>query len=264
MRVTKEPRRSGCLGRAVIVLAVIVVIAMITGIFVVKSDGGRGLITDWLENRLGMELTVEKTRIGFPYALVIKGVSSEMTGPGQAPLLKVDSIRLRIGAFPFLRASARNVDLTMTVSRKGKWSPQSLALLGDVPGSELHMISHITRELRSGMTLSLSDSKITWVDSAGRKVASVTGLDFSFSPADVPGNRMYYYHLSADEAVYPDGKKKALDAEWLSSARHDFIDLDPGDSGNAAGPKSRWLGRKSMGNGKAVESDRKDMDDKPE
>ncbi len=260
MRVTREPTRSGCLGRAVIILAIIVVIAMITGIFVVKADGGRGLVTDWLENRLGMELNVEKTRIGFPYVLVIEGVSSEMTGPDKTALFEVESIRLRGGVFPFLKASVKQMDLTMMVSDKGQWRPQSLAPLGDVPGSELELISHITRELRSSMTLSLEESRIRWVDSSGTERASVTGLAFSFAPADIPDNRMYYYHLSADEVVYPGRRKKGLEAEWLSSARYDFIDLNPEGSGKDPGAKRKWIKSGYRGTGEEAELDRKDSD----
>ncbi len=261
MRVTKEPRRSGCLVRAFVVLVILVGIAMITGVFAVKADGGRELITDWLEKRLGMELNVGKTRIGFPYVLVIKDISSDVTGPDESALLEMESIRLRAGVFPFLRASVKGMDLTMVVSDKGQWSPQSFAPVGELPGSGLEMISHITRELRSDMILSLEKSRIRWVDSRGAERASVRGLNFGFEPADIPDNRMYYYHFSVDEAVYPDGrKKKGLEAEWLSSARYDFIDLDPRDSCADPGAKSNWLKKESGTAGKERQLDRKEPD----
>jgi len=74
------------LGRLLAMVILLAVIVLVTVFFAVRTRGGHEFIVERLNRYVGIDLSVEKMRIGWPYALVLEQVRSAATvGVGSGP-----------------------------------------------------------------------------------------------------------------------------------------------------------------------------------
>ena len=71
-----DERGMSTVARFTLVTGIILAIFLGAFWFVARTEGWTSLTEEWLEKRLGMELNVGRTKIGFPYVLVAENVEA--------------------------------------------------------------------------------------------------------------------------------------------------------------------------------------------
>lgn len=222
-------------------LLIILLILMVAGIFVCRSEGCRSFIESKLEKMLGCGVSIENTRVGWPYVLVLEKVRSEGLGEGDLQGFKAFEVRIA----PTLRCGLsfrvnRGV-LNLVRQADDTWLPGAFERLGDLPLKNLSEISHITSKLRRRHMLHITDGAFHWLGSDGVPLASATGVSFDMEYANVKGWRMYHYRLSVYNAVDPyAGKVHDVEREWLSSDSRDYIELHASSREMPTSNKGFW------------------------
>ena len=225
MRITGGERHGGGFRRFAITILVIAFIAWVTLFIIARTEGGHQFVTNQLTERLGVDVTVKLVRFAFPIALVLDGVKSE-NFEHQAQGLLVQQARLSFGVKPWWRLSLKEPELNLAYSRSEGWSPNVFAHLGELPGEDLHEIAELTGGIRKTGKLHIIDGSLTWVDASGHELAAARNVEFRMAPAAVPGHRMTYYYLSAEQVVNPgETRLKNVVIEWLSSPEVPYVEF---------------------------------------
>jgi len=208
--------RLGGLGRLVVTLVVLAAILMVTGFFAVRTEGGSQFVQEWIGKRVGIDITAERTRIGWPYVLVLEDVEARPAEEGQPPLLTVREVRLglRLGgqwSIRIVRGDARLVQ-----DDDGTWSPGLLGRLGVLDPLDITQVSRATAGFRRRARLDIRDSALVWVDARGKVQAAARGIDFRMVPVRVPARRLYHYALSAQSVTREGMRPREVNEEWLA------------------------------------------------
>jgi hypothetical protein len=216
----------GRLTKVLIVLAVLLVIVLVTGVFVARSAGARETIEEWIERRLGTDVEIEATRIGLPYELVIENVVSVDHASSGEPLLSIKEIRVGLGKRTRWHVGMDGVKLNLSLTRDGVWQPKGLAALGELPRQDAGMISRLTHAMRRRVSLTLNDCRMRWFDDGGVERARAQGLSFRMAPVKMPKREMYFYRVSIFSARYADGSEEQdVEKEWLAADSRDFVEI---------------------------------------
>jgi hypothetical protein len=243
MRISSENGGMSRSARIIITLLVLAAILLTTGFFAARTDGGREFIEDWLGRKLDMKLTAGRTRIGWPYVLVIQDLVSEETSEADRPLLKAGQIKIGLGFKTRWRVDVHRCVLDLVVDKDGAWRPSVFSRLGNLPGEDLAEVSRATAGFRKRIALRISDSTVRWLDRRDEELASMKELSFSVTPAKVPGHEMYCYKMFIYDCSIPGvgpGRAYNVEREWLSSESRDFIALD-GPEGSIADLSSKFF-----------------------
>ena len=72
MKVKTPGEGSGVVGRFIITVLIILVILLVTVFFAVRTRGGHDFVEDRLTKHFGVDMTVKRMRVGWPYALVLE------------------------------------------------------------------------------------------------------------------------------------------------------------------------------------------------
>lgn len=220
---------------------IIVIILMVAGVFVSRSEGCRSFFEGRLELLLGTGVTIENSRVGWPYVLVLEKVKAK--GLGEDDLQGFKALEVRVS--PRLRGGmlirVKRGVLTLVRQVDESWLPEAFARLGDLPLKNLAEVSHITSKLRKRHMLHISDGAIHWLGADGVPLASATGISFDLQPVNVRGWRMYHYRLSVYNAVDPHaGKVHDVEREWLSSDDREYIELHASSREMPASNRGFW------------------------
>lgn len=200
----------------------------------------RSLVEDMLEKRLGAEVSVGRTKIGWPYALVIEKIACGRMDSGEGPGITIEEARIGFGAKTLWRARIRRCALNLVEDSDRTWSPAVFSSLKDLPWKNVTDISRVTETLRGWLQLSVTDSSITWHPYHGEKVWA-RGISFDMTPASIPGRKMCHYAMTIYNARGSDGiRLDDIEREWLSSEEREYIELDRSDHGIPDSARSFW------------------------
>ena len=202
--------------RLVITLVVLAIILMVTGFLAVRMEGGSKFVQDWLGKRVGLDLTAEHTRIGWPYVLVLEGVQSNPGDDGPAPLVSAREVRVGLRLNGNWRVTILQGAAQLVQGSDGTWGPAALGRLGSLDVPDVTQISRVTAGFRRRVALDIRDSSLEWVDARGMTRAAARGVDFRMVPVRVPERRLYYYTLSADSLTREAMRPRKVTEEWLA------------------------------------------------
>lgn len=221
--LTPGERRFGFLRSFIVTLVAVAAIVLITIFFAVRMEGGRAFVADRLGRHLGTEVTIEKARIGWPYALVIHDPASKDSGSG--PAFMAQSLRIAFDVRGRCRVSVHKGTLRLVQDECGEWSPGFFGRMGDLPSKNVAHIARLTSPFRKRVILEMSDCAVRWIDSSGREVTSVNGMYFQMLPVTVPERRMNYYRLSVYSFADRDMKVHDVEREWLAGEDQSYLEL---------------------------------------
>jgi hypothetical protein len=211
--------------RFVVALCLVIAIFMVTGLFLVRTDGGRDFIKGRAESFLGQTVEIEETRIGWPYHLVLGTLSTE--GMEQKrPGLKALEVRIRFVWPLSMRINVHRGVINMVRETDGKWKPESFSRLADLPSHNVSTLSEITEHLRRRVHLEMTDCSLYWLEQSGETIASAQGVAFSLRPVKMPDDDYYHYRLSIYNMTDPTaGQFYDMEREWLASDVQPYIEL---------------------------------------
>jgi hypothetical protein len=226
MRVIAN-HRGARLSGAFLLLFFLAVVVLATGWFLARTDGARLLLADRLSDRLGMKVSVGGSRIGWPYALVLRDVETEGFSAAGVPGFSAGEIR--VGRMP--RAwdlELRHVLVRVQQAGAGIWKPTVAARVADLRQASARDVTRLAEPVRCRLRLRIVDGTFVWLDAEGREEASVRDVRFRMEPVRLPeGRGMTYFHLriyaAAGGAL---GNARDLDWAWLSSADLEYIELE--------------------------------------
>ena len=222
--ITPGERRSSFFGSFVVPLIIVVVILLVTIFFMVKTDGGKQFIADKLSKSLGMDVELTATKIGWPYVLVLEGVSVKEKELDK-PSLTAETVRLAKDFRFRTHISVNRGELTLEQNSDGEWSPYVFARLGDIPTENIMQLADTLDLFDKRVIIAITDSTINWVDKKGDKNSFVSSLYFNTSPVKINSHEMRHFSLSvksgmANEKIFSD-----IEKEWLASKTKPYLAL---------------------------------------
>jgi hypothetical protein len=236
----------------------IIVLVLVTGWFMSRTDGARKYVEGRLSSRFGQEVSIGRMYIGWPYKLVLADVrTSEFEAAGTEGFSVGDASLSR--GIHFWKLAVNEAVVRIKADGKDGWKPARMAELGDLKDARVQDIVRITADMRKKLELRVSSSDISWLENDGVEMAYVRGVDFKMLPLNLDGRQMYYYHLGISRAsglVELNGRN--IVREWLTTASDDYIEL-PGRGGEQ--PASVDIEPVQPGGTEAVNSAEEESDD---
>lgn len=220
--------RGGGLRRLFLFTVFLVIVLAVTGWFVVRTAGFRQLAGERLSLWSGLPLRVESSAIGWPYALVLRGVRTPPSAEGVAVQLDLREVHLS-RSWRFWRVRVRGGELRLPAD--AAWRPAGevpawvarVAALQDAGALEL---MRATTALRRGWAIHLQDMDLLWVAAPEQVEARVPQLAFQMEPVRLPSGRVTYYLLAiAGQADGALGNVRDMRWEWLSRRDGDYIEI---------------------------------------
>ena len=85
----------------------------------------------------------------------------------------------------------------------------------------------LTEGIRDNFRIKIVRGAIYWLDSSGKRIASVEDFDFEMEPmTTLGGRRLYYCAFSAGNVVSEEGTgKRDVRAEWLCTPESPYIEV---------------------------------------
>ena len=227
MRVVSSGRRRGGLSRAFVIVVILIVIILTAIWFGVRSEGGRNLIESHLSKRLGLPVSVENTRIGLPYVLVLENIRTaefEAAGTGG---FSVAEARAGLRLFPWgWHLRLRQVMVRLKRDGESGWTPICLVRLGDLQQAGTRDIVRMTDGIRERVSLRVLDSTLAWLDADGHEIGSVRDVDFRMLPVRIEERRLHYFSLNIYDATgVAIASGRDLRYEWLTTQELEYIEL---------------------------------------
>ncbi len=218
----------GSLGRFVGVLLLLVVLLLVTVFFAVRTRGGHAFVEERIERLVGLPLTIERMRIGWPYALVLEQVRSEALS-GDRPVCEAQEVRVRLGWKTRWHVTVRRAAVRLSRNRDGVWEPAFFSRLGDLVAGDPAAVSALAARFGGHVALDIVGGTVEWEQ--GGAAYDVT---YRLTPVRIPGRRLDHHVLQVYSLVQPDGRRlHDLDAEWLSSATIPCLELKAWPAGQA-------------------------------
>jgi len=225
MRVIAN-RRGARLSGVLLLLLFLALVLLATGWFLARTEGVRSLLAERISDRLGMKVTIGESRIGWPYALVLRNVATEGFAAAGTPGLAAGEIR--VGRLPRTwDLELRHVTVRVRQGGSGIWEPTVAARLADLRQASATDVTRLTAPLRHRWRLRIADGTLVWLDADGREEASLRDVRFRMEPARLPeGRAMTYYGLRIYAASGGAlGNVRDLDWAWLTSVDQAYIEL---------------------------------------
>lgn len=222
---TSKPSNKGSgLRRLLVSLLVVVAIALVAGFIVVRTPFFGKKLEAFVEKKTGLAVTMEGARIGWPYSLVIEGLKSKPGAAGSLGGISVKEIRIDPEFGWKKRVTLDRLTLTLASSKHG-WLPEWFAGLGEL--RELEQVAALTSAFRKNTRLDIVRGTILWLDSSGRKIASVVDFDFNMESVTTGnGRKIYYCSLTAGEVVKEDGTEtRNIKADWVFTEDNRSIEI---------------------------------------
>lgn len=200
-------------------------VLMAVGWFVVRTDRCRHLLSDRLSDRLGAEVTIGESRVGWPYQLVLRDVVSSGFAAAGTPGFSIGELKL--GWWMTWRLELRHVTVRVQQDASGIWTPIVAARLADLRQASAVDIVRLTAPLRRKICLKIADGTMIWLDKEGAEEASLRDVRFRMEPVKLPEQRrMTYYGLKIYAAAGGAlGNVRDLQWGWLTSAEQEYIEL---------------------------------------
>ncbi len=218
-------RRGGFLRGWLTLILVLALIAAVSGWFIARTQGFKGMLETQLSERMGVPVRIEKSYIGWPYVLVLRGVEAE----DDAMQLHVRTARLgrRLRQWTLDIRGAR-VIFSPAVLEDGFYRyPATLVRIADLRDAGAMDIMRATADLQLRWRLSVHDADLFWQDTDGEIDGGVRQLQFNMQPVRLPSGTFIYYRLAyPGRAEYAFGSMRDLDWEWLTRGGDHYIELE--------------------------------------
>lgn len=227
MRIVGEGRTLGrSLRNFALTLLVVIVLIAVSVWLAARTGGARQFIADGLGSRLGTEVRIAETRIGWPYVLVMENVVSTAEVGDGMPMFRADEIRVAPGIRTLWQVTVRRGALNLVRSDDGTWRPAAFARLGDLPLTRIAELSRLTSGIRRRVRLDISDSSIQWLNSRHVPMATAGGISFRMAPLRLPDRTMFHYKLAVYHVMGPSGTRvHDVEREWLASEGRDYVEI---------------------------------------
>jgi len=229
------PCRTRFLGHVAVVILLLLGIGYCAALLALQTDGFRSYTETWLEDHLGVELSVGEVRATAALNLVLQDVQTGKGPVAGEPGIHIGSALVRWSALGFLtgKGALKGLDiddvyLSFIQDKNGEWKPECLAAIGDrlagwmgldVSGNTASSGSSSKRRLVgpgsevAGITdniqLHVKDGLIKWWNQYGHEIAGVEGLNLEVTPLPLSRRKMTHYFLSLEHAHGP--KKSVMD-----------------------------------------------------
>jgi hypothetical protein len=227
MKVKTPGDGTGVVGRFVITVLIILMVLLVTIFFAVRTRGGHDVVEERLQKYFGMELTVKRMRVGWPYALVLeelrtKGFDEEGAMPGFA----AQEVRLGPSLHGWCRVFIRRGHLRLVESAGQVWEPAFFTRLGALPYGDLADVARMAPLTSGHVDFELNGGRIEWLDQDSTLVAAAHGISYRLTPVRIPGRRMQHHALSLYSMTRPNGARMTdVSREWLSSDTIPHVEL---------------------------------------
>ncbi len=222
-----ERRRSAGLFWWLLALALLALF----GILAARTDGARQLIENRLQRHTGLMATVNSSGIGWPYDLVLTGVTlSEKTTPtgsadGERQVLRLEELRLGLRLRRGASITVRGAQVTLYSDDDDRPQPSQWAKLADIEDAGA-LAAWLVRLFGNAARVELEQVSIEWRDAENRMVTAAQNIRLLSLPLQVPDRSWRYFDLSADRIHRADGRVlTGLQQEWLVSGESSLIQL---------------------------------------
>jgi len=197
-----------------------------------------------MELAFGVPVAIGKSRLGFPFTLVLSNVASEGLAPGR-PGFAAREVRVTPVGIGRWAVRIRRGSVVLVRGVEGGWEPGSFSRLGELPSRSLEAVSLMTQGFRQRVTLDAGDCSVRWLEADGREVASVLGARFAVTPVPMPDRVLYHHALSFQRAVAPGGiVARDVEREWLSGDGMIYRELPARIAGGAEAVRGAfWEGK---------------------
>ena len=233
--ITPDERRSSFFGSFIVPFLIVVAILLVTIFFMVKTDGGKQFIADKIGKSLGMDVELTATKIGWPYVLVLEGVSVKEK-ESDKPSLTAETVRLAKDLRFRTHISVNRGELTLDQNSDGEWIPHVFARLGDIPAENIVQLADTLDLFDKSVVIDITDSSINWVNKKGEKNSFVSSLYFNTSPVKIQSHNMRHFYLSIKSGMANEKKFGDIEKEWLASETKPYLALhDDADEDSANG-----------------------------
>lgn len=237
--ITPGERRSSFLGSFVLPFLIVVAVLLTAIFFIVKTDGGKRFIADKLGKSLGMDVELKVTRIGWPYVLVIEGLSVKEKESDKI-LLRAESVRLAKDSKFRTHIYVNRGELILEQNSDGEWSPHVFARLGSLPAENVVQLADTVDLFDKRVVIDITDSTISWLDKNGEKKSFVSSLYFNSSPVKIQSYDMRYFYLSVKSGMANEKKFSDIEKEWLASKAKPYLALHNEDDGDTVLVNGQW------------------------
>lgn len=226
MRVIAN-RRGARFSGGLLLLAFVVIVVLVTGWFLARTEGVRKLLAEKLSDRMGIAVTIGESRIGWPYELVLRDVATADFAAAGTPGVAVGEARIARRLFSW-QVTLRHVALRVQQDEAGVWMPLVAARIADLRQASAMDLVRLTEPVRQRLRLRVSEGSLDWLDADGRTEASLRDVRFRMEPVTLPDQRdMTYYRLQVYAASGGAlGNARDLEWAWLTSDQLAYVELE--------------------------------------
>ncbi len=209
------------------------------GILAVRMQGTQQLLTERLARRLGVDVSVDSVRIGWPYDLVFSGLMfadpDALAATTAEPLLSLDELRLGWRGGRGLAIRVRRGQLSLNSGDDGRPGPLRWAALADMEDAGA-LSDWLLTTFGDDVRFCAEQMTVAWRGADGRLLMRAENVNWFSVPVRVPRRRWRYFELAADRVMRADGSDlTGLRYEWLISGELTLIELGHRVAGEQAG-----------------------------
>lgn len=220
--------------KPLLILLVILAIGGYIGLFYgVRTEKGRKYIESWLSKNAGIELTVGKTELAFPFTLICSNVK---TKGADLDLARMEAEEVDIALMGYPDVGVKKCTVNVVRIGANEWAPEYFKKLGELPVNNITQVSLLTQKFRTQYSLHTEDLTIKWMEDSGKILAQAGGIQFSVKPAKIPEHKMFYYKLVVGKYEVPGGDNSRghdITRKWLASEENPYIELSKSGSDGA-------------------------------
>lgn len=211
---------------------ILIIIVMVFGAVAVRTESGRRQIEKRAGKYAGTPVTVDAASIGFPYMLVLDGLSTVDFDITAETGFRIEEVRIGLVRWLLMRPIPVKVSgctVFLVQDADEQWGPGAFARMGDLPLGNISEVTKLTLKLRDRVNLTVTDGAIRWKSTAGVG-ALAKKIEFEMSRIKMPGQVMYYYCLSVLNVLGADGVRlHDVKREWLASEKDSYIEIARSD-----------------------------------
>ena len=238
-KMTITPPIRSRLAQIIQTVAILLVILLAFVFFAVRTEAARTMIENQIARNLGLKVTIERARIGFPYDLVIEDMVSKNFGEDEQPWFKVAEVRLgmNLRLRTAFRLSIRRAVLSAIHEARDQAQPEFLHRLINLDLTNVADLTRASAGIRELFSVDVSESSIEWFDRRKSPLGVINGIAYRVCPVDIPGHSLYYQSLDVYQATGPapadlSGSRK----EWIVEGDRPAIEIIGASARETAAP----------------------------
>lgn len=225
MKVISNRRGAGLSGWG-LMLSLLLLLLLTTGWFVARTEWARGQFEQRLSVWLGMPVSLENCRIGWPYTLILEDLRSLPEQDYLDVEIRIDQIRLG-RRLRYWTLALKRPHVRMQVDDEGHWHP---ALSGRLAARQIDSpdwYQNVFSALEGRWRVDVKQGNLVWLDALGHEQSWVRQVDFLLQPVRLPeGRRMNYFRITfASAEGVGVGNYQDVSRAWLSSQVLPYVEL---------------------------------------